>query len=214
MTPSATIHAISLPLHGPRPVGYNTHRYVSRAVSVSFIVCFAFLQFFNFGANMRFSSLFLFSRLVLKISLLPPLHRKLDWLTIAIDSAIQPKLPHTLPCLLAHGVFAASGRVGAIIFALAFNQLTDETVTPSPPTALFPLLLYPQHSPTAMARPEPPLCTNMASQWVTWSTLRPHMKVHFATIHSHFQAQHKRPVSPGKRNYRKFRLLLAMLAAV
>jgi len=67
----------------------------------SFVVCFAFLQFFfNFGANTT---------------------------TYAYPAEVFP----TRFRAFAHGISAASGKAGAIISALAFNSLTDKIGTPA-----------------------------------------------------------------------------------
>jgi len=68
---------------------------------VSFIVCFAFLQFFfNFGANST---------------------------TYIYPAEVFP----TKFRAAAHGMSAASGKAGAIISALAFNQLSESLGTPA-----------------------------------------------------------------------------------
>ncbi|KII90528.1 hypothetical protein PLICRDRAFT_536373 [Plicaturopsis crispa FD-325 SS-3] len=69
--------------------------------TVSFVVCFAFLQFFfNFGANAT---------------------------TYMYPAEVFP----TRYRAFAHGISAASGKCGAIISALAFNTLTDKIGTPA-----------------------------------------------------------------------------------
>ena len=68
---------------------------------VSFIVCFAFLQFFfNFGANTT---------------------------TYCYPAEVFP----TRFRASAHGLSAAAGKAGAIISALVFNQLSKEIGTPA-----------------------------------------------------------------------------------
>ena len=68
--------------------------------TVSFIVCFALLQFFfNFGANAT---------------------------TYAYPAEVFP----TKFRATAHGVSAAAGKAGAIISALAFNELSESVGTP------------------------------------------------------------------------------------
>jgi MFS transporter, PHS family, inorganic phosphate transporter len=69
--------------------------------TASFVVCFAFLQFFfNFGANST---------------------------TYIYPAEVFP----TKFRAAAHGMSAASGKAGAIISALAFNQLSKDLGTPA-----------------------------------------------------------------------------------